>query len=61
MLQDPLGGSAVLDEQMSQQDVYEDFIRQPSGKANEIGKRKPYYQVLAEKQKKAREDRKERK
>lgn len=45
----------MLDEQMTQQDVYEDFIRRPSGKANEIGKRKPYYQVLAEKQKKARE------
>ena len=55
------GGREVLDEQMNQQDVYEDFIRRPSGKANAIGKRKPYYQVLAEKQKKAREDRKERK
>lgn len=55
------GGREVLDEQMNQQDMYEDFIRRPSGKANEIGKRKPYYQVLAEKQKKAREDKLERK
>lgn len=51
----------MLDEQMNQQDVYEDFIKRPSVKANEIGRRKPYYQVLAEKQKKAREEKRERK
>ena len=45
-----------MDEKMNRQDVYEDFIRRPSDKAKEIGKRKPYYQILAERQKKAREN-----
>ena len=46
----------MLDEQINQQDIYEDFIRRPSDKAREIGKRKPYYQTLAEKQKRAKEN-----